>query len=149
MKIKKLQSYFKQLEGVSMLSPDEETKVGVLLVDVESDAVVATGYNGFCRGSNDDKLPKTRPAKYPYMIHAETNLICNCARHGISTNRRVLVSNLSPCTACVRVLHQAGINTVYFQKLYRDMKKSKSMGDLTLIIDPYGEFYRLTIFAGS
>jgi len=47
------------------------------------------------------------------MVHAEQNLICNCARHGISMNNCVIVCTMSPCVQCMRFLWQCGITKIY------------------------------------
>ena len=67
---------------ISQRSHDEETKVGALLINNESSAILATGYNGFVRGANDKKLPTKRPKKYEYMLHAEQNLISSVTQAG-------------------------------------------------------------------
>ena len=92
MKLKKLENYYKQALVVAEMSPDAETKVGSLLINSTTGAVLGSGYNGFARGANDDAIPNTRPEKHNYVIHSEANLIYNSARHGIvtegcSTNR--------------------------------------------------------------
>ena len=55
----------------SRKSHDSETQCGCVLV--KNKTIIATGYNGFIRGIDDFMLPNTRPAKYPFMIHAEAN----------------------------------------------------------------------------
>lgn len=105
-------------QSVAELSKDEETKVGSLLVDPKDWAIVAVGYNGFVRNAPDELLPKYRPDKYQYTIHAELNLIINCANHGISTNNKILISTHSPCKSCARLLQNAGIKMIIFSKWY-------------------------------
>ncbi len=111
----KLESYIRISESVSIDSHDAETKVGYVLVHGKTGAIIATGFNGFIRGAKDGSLPNTRPNKYPYMIHAEENLIANAVRHGISTDGCVMVGTLSPCIKCLRLLYQSGITTVFFK----------------------------------
>ena len=82
--IEKCDWYFGFAEQAAKKSPDAETKVGAVLVNNKTGAVIAMGFNGFIRGACDILLPKTRPDKYVYMVHGEVNLIANCARHGIS-----------------------------------------------------------------
>ena len=86
---------------MSEQSPDEQTKVGAVLVKNSTNAVVATGFNGYVREAPDKDLPKTRPEKYEYMIHSEANMIYNCARHGISMDDTTLVCTHSPCKNCM------------------------------------------------
>lgn len=126
----KIQNWMEQAVAVSQRSHDAETKVGAILVKNSSGAVIAQGYNGFVRGADDGNLPRVRPDKYPYMVHAEQNLIANCARHGISMDDSTLIITLSPCTSCMRLMWQAGITKVICKSLYRDVEKILDMNDL-------------------
>jgi dCMP deaminase len=119
-------------ETCALRSPDAQTKVGAVLVNNSSGAVIATGYNGFVRGAPDQLLPNTRPDKYMYIIHAEQNLICNSARHGISTNDTTLVCTHSPCTHCIRLIYNSGINCVIFKHKRPDFDLSLSAPDFQI-----------------
>lgn len=116
----KLEYWMKLAEAASSRSHDEQTKVGAVVVNNDTGAVLATGHNGFIRGADDDKLPKTRPEKYKYMVHAEENIISNCARHGVSIDNCKLVITMSPCQRCLRLMWQAGITEVICRDIYRD-----------------------------
>lgn len=107
-------------EAVSLRSHDAETKVGAILVKNDTGMVVATGHNGFVRGAPDNLLPKVRPEKYEYIVHAEENLIAHCAKSGISVDNCTLVITLSPCQKCLRLVWQAGITKVICRDVYRD-----------------------------
>lgn len=106
--------------AVSSRSHDAETKVGAILVRNDTGMVVATAHNGFARGAPDESLPKKRPEKYEYMIHAEENLIAHCAKSGIAVDDCKLIITLSPCVRCLRLMWQAGITKVICKDLYRD-----------------------------
>ena len=99
-------------ETIAKKSTDEETQVGAILVNIKTGAILASGYNGFVRHAPDDELPRVRPEKYPYMIHAEQNLICNCARHGISMDNCLVVCTMSPCIQCMRLLWRCGVKKI-------------------------------------
>jgi len=107
-------------EAASLRSHDQDTKVGAILVKNDTGMVVATGHNGFVRGAPDNKLPKTRPEKYEFMVHAEENLLAHCAKSGISVNDCSLIITLSPCQRCLRLMFQAGITRVICRDIYRD-----------------------------
>lgn len=113
-------------------SHDAETKVGAILVNNKSGAIIATGYNGFVRGANDSALPNTRPDKYEYILHAEQNLIANAARHGISMADCSLVCTLSPCKLCMRMLLNCGITKVIAKDLYKDFNDILQMKDINV-----------------
>lgn len=131
----KIAVYMDVAEAVAQRSPDAETKVGAVLVNNNTGAIIATGYNGFIRGADDDALPKHRPEKYEYMIHAEQNLISNCAKHGISTDNCTLVCTMTPCKSCVRMLLNTGISKIISKNLYRDFSEILSMNDVSIDID--------------
>lgn len=141
----KLANYMERAQAVARNSSDAETQVGSLLIKADSGAVVADAYNGFCRGTRDVLLPKTRPEKYDYMIHSEANLIANCAKHGIATDGCVLVCTLSPCKICLRLIYQCGIKTVYFKEKYRDFQDNMNMKDLSVSLYSVGEFFKIEI----
>lgn len=145
MKLNKIHNYYKQALAVAEMSPDQETKVGALLINAKTGAVLGSGFNGFVRKANDNVLPKTRPDKYPYMVHAETNMIYNCARHGISTDECFVFSTLSPCINCCRALYQSGISTVIFKDKYRDFDTQSNMLDLDLHLEVVDIFFKMTI----
>ena len=130
----KLQNWMRQAEAVSERSHDAETCVGCVLVKNDSGAIIAQGYNGFVRGANDEKLPNLRPDKYPYMVHAEQNMMANCARHGISMDNTTLIVTLSPCASCMRLMWQAGVTKVICRDLYREIEEIKKMKDLKVDI---------------
>ena len=145
MQINKLDKYFKTAEAFAQLSPDEETKVGSILVHNETNAVMGMAYNGFIRGADDSLLPTTRPFKYRYMRHSELNLICHAAGHGINTSQCFVVCTLSPCIDCLRALYQARITTVYFKDTYRDFEKSLNMSDLFILLTNVGNYTRIDL----
>ena len=146
MKFKKLDNLYKKALAAADNSPDAETKVGAILINIDSGADIASGYNGFCRGCDDDNLPNTRPEKYEIMVHAEENLIFNCARHGINTSNCFVFCTLSPCTKCTRSLYQSNIKIVYFKDEYRDFQKNCNMKDLYLKLSKIGDYTKMEIF---
>lgn len=119
-------------EQAAKRSHDAETQVGAVLVHKRTGAILATGFNGFVRGADDNLLPNTRPDKYPYMVHAEQNLIAHCARHGISMSDCYVYCTHSPCHICMRLLWQCGIEKIIVKELYRDFDTIKEMKDLDI-----------------
>jgi dCMP deaminase len=121
---------------VCQRSHDAETQVGAVLVNNASGAILATGFNGFVRGANDQVLPKHRPDKYEFILHAEENLIANCARHGISMENCMLVCTMSPCKHCMRLMVNCGITEVVCRELYKDFDEIMKMPDIKVAISP-------------
>ena len=143
-KYHKIAQFIKIAEAVSEQSPDEETKVGAVLVKNNTNAIVATGFNGYVRKAPDKILPTTRPEKYEYMIHSEANMIYNCARHGISMDDTTLICTHSPCSNCMRALWQCGVTRVACKELYTDHEQNKNLKDIGLAVRKYGQYYVLT-----
>ena len=140
----KLQTYMELAETIAKRSHDTETRVGAVLVNNNNGAILAASFNGFVRSAPDDQLPTTRPDKYCYIIHAEENIIANCARLGISMDNCTLISTMSPCTHCMRLLWQCSVTKVIAKEKYRDFEKILQMKDLRVseTVTPEG-FYEL------
>jgi dCMP deaminase len=96
----------------SRFSHDQQTKCGCVLV--KDKTALSTGYNGFIRNVDDESLPKKRPNKYPFMIHAEANAIYNCTRLGRSTLGATAYITAIPCANCLQALYQCGIKEIVF-----------------------------------
>jgi len=93
-------------------SHDAQTKCGCVLVKDKTS--ISTGYNGFIRDIDDNVLPRVRPDKYPFMIHAEANAIYNSVRLGRNTLESTAYITGPPCLACLQMLYQCGITSVKF-----------------------------------
>jgi dCMP deaminase len=141
----KILNLIRMAEVAAQASPDADTKVGSILVSKKTGSIVSTGFNGFARGVDDSAIPKTRPEKYQYVIHAESNLICNAARNGVTTDDCFVVQTHSPCVHCARLLHQCGIKTVYYKDLYRGTAEVKRLGDLQLKYTAFDEYTKIEI----
>ena len=109
--------YFLRLAKlVSSRSKDTSTKVGAVLV--RDRRIIATGYNGFPIGIDDDITERqSRPLKYSFTLHAEDNCLLQAARMGISTQGCTLYfvgfgPPTVPCTECAKAIIQAGIKRV-------------------------------------
>jgi dCMP deaminase len=102
-------------------------KYGAILVDPESNIILATGYNGYIRGGTThcggegiclrEKLKIKSGEKFEIgCIHAEENVLINAARQGVSTVGMWLFLNGEPCALCSRRMVQSGIKKVIMQK---------------------------------
>lgn len=113
--------YFLRMAHVASLrSPDEQTKVGCVIVN-EDKHIIGVGYNGFPAGTMSDNLPRTRPGKYSYMIHAEQNAISNML---LSQKNLTAYVTARPCLVCSKLLWQNGVRRI--------------------VIDPKGVVYSLS-----
>jgi len=106
--------YFMQMaELVATKSKDRSTKVGCVIVGPNHE-VRTTGYNGFCRGVNDDvDFRHEKPEKYFWTEHAERNAIFNAARNGIPLEGCTAYVTLLPCADCTRGLIQSGVKRIF------------------------------------
>lgn len=96
--------------AVSKKSPDSQTQHGCFLTDKDN-RPLGFGYNGFPRGAKDDScLPTVRPAKYPWMFHAEENAVANATSD--LTNAIAYVTG-ECCNHCLYTLWQHGVTTIY------------------------------------
>jgi dCMP deaminase len=119
------EEYFMILALVASLkSKDSSTQVGAVIVDNKTRKVISSGYNGFPRYLDDNKIPQTRPEKYLYVVHAELNAILHAERQ---LNDCTMYVSVYPCSECMKAVIQTGIKTViYLNELSGDdWQKSK------------------------
>lgn len=97
---------------ISEWSKDPSTQVGA--VAVRERRILATGYNGFPRGVAD--LPgrlANRNEKLLRTVHAEANIVAQCAKHGVSLQEAtVYIWPFLPCANCCTLLIQTGIQRI-------------------------------------
>ena len=116
MKQKYIDAHMQVAEVYAKLSIAKRLQVGC--VAVKNDTIIGIGYNGMPSGwDNDceDENFKTRPE----VLHAETNCISKIARSTNSSEGAVLFVTHAPCIDCAKIIHQSGINSVYYRNTYR------------------------------
>lgn len=97
---------------ISEWSKDPSRKVGAVIVD-DSRKIIATGYNGFPAGIEDNERYNNREEKYKYVVHAEMNSIYNACLNGVSPKGATLfVWGLPVCSECAKGIIQVGIKNV-------------------------------------
>ena len=104
-------------ESYAALSHSNRSKVGAVLV--KKQRVISVGYNGTPTGWDnccEDAVGKTKTE----VIHAESNALMFAAKYGVSTDGCSLVTTMSPCIECAKLIYQAGIVEVYYRDKYRD-----------------------------
>lgn len=112
--------FMKIMYIVASKSKDPKTKIGAVLV--KDRRIISTGYNGICKGVNDEIQERyERPDKYSWVEHGERNSIFAASKYGIATENTVLYTNGTPCTDCARAIIQAGISKVVIHKVYEDL----------------------------
>lgn len=103
---------------VATRSKDISIQVGAVVVLDKT--IISTGYNGFPRKCDDNKLSRfDRPEKYLWICNAEENAVINCSRNGISSSgATIYITPLYPCAKCTRAIIQSGIKRVVYQSLF-------------------------------
>jgi dCMP deaminase len=134
MKKKWVDAFMDTAERFSQLSSAVRLQVGAVVV--KDNRIISIGYNGMPAGWTNEcehvvDVAKTDP-RYDYnhftkelktkdeVIHAEANAIIKLARDGESGNGAILFCTHAPCIHCAKLIHGAGINTVYYRESYRD-----------------------------
>jgi dCMP deaminase len=149
MKLEKLETYMKIAHAVKEMSSDDETQVGAVMLSSEN-RIIASSFNGFLRGADDNALPRTRPGKYEFIQHAERNLLYNCAYEGIRTKDTTIICTLSPCLDCLRACYQSGVKTIIFDRLYSSCSANgfyETLADVTVVKTQIGKYTKLNMMS--
>ena len=93
----------------------ERRKVGALLV--KDKMIISDGYNGTPSGFENSCEDDNNQSK-PYVLHAEANAISKVARSGNSSDGATLYVTDSPCMECSKLIIQAGIRRVVYDREY-------------------------------
>lgn len=101
---------------VSQRSIDTSTKHGCVIVG-EDREVLSIGYNSPPRNCNDSDIPQTRPEKYNYLEHSESNGILNAARIGVSLRNSTFYITGYPCHDCIRKIINVGAKRVVYGEI--------------------------------
>jgi dCMP deaminase len=109
--------------AISRKSPDPRTKHGCVITDIDN-RPLGFGYNGFPRGADDQRLPRTPPEKYKWMFHAEENAVANCQHRPKDS---IAYVTGPPCQHCLYTLWQHGVRRVWYGPL---VHKSYTQADI-------------------
>jgi dCMP deaminase len=117
MDFKKANKYYQLAKyQAELFSKDPSKKVAAILIARDTHQILSTGYNGICRRLKESEERWSRPKKLEYVIHAESNAICNAARSGIKIENSICVVTMFPCVDCCKALIQSGIDTIVCEK---------------------------------
>jgi len=126
MKKKFLDAHMQSAEVYSKLSSAKRLQVGCVIV--KENTIIGIGYNGMPSGwdntcedvievhEDGGVVTKTKQE----VLHAETNAIAKVAKSTNSTDGATLFVTHAPCIECAKLIHQSGINSVYYRNTYRD-----------------------------
>lgn len=108
---------FSFAEIAAKRSGDTSTKVGAVFVHFVPGGgmTISKGAcNDLPEGVQDVPERRERPEKYAWVHHAESKLIAQAARQGVKTAGAVVFVTHHPCSACCKVLIDAGISEIYY-----------------------------------
>jgi dCMP deaminase len=126
MKQKFIDAHMATAEVYSRLSSAKRLQVGCVVV--KDNTIIGIGYNGMPSGWTNDcediivvhedggVVTKTKSE----VLHAETNSLAKIARSTNSSEGASLFVTHAPCIDCAKLIHQSGINSVYYRNSYRD-----------------------------
>lgn len=112
----------------SELSPDEETKVGAVVMQYSPRSKISfknlgEGRNTFPSSCSIDKhlrFPSKGSAKYPYMVHAEVNALMKALASGGDLSKSILICTLSPCVECAKMIANTSLCMVIYGDVYNE-----------------------------
>ena len=109
---------------IAKLSNCERGKVGAVIINPKSFTILADGYNGgprgmcgdFCGGDTCTRTDLGIASGDNVQIgchHAEMNALGNAGRNGVTTLDMAMITSCEPCVMCAKLIHHAGISSVY------------------------------------
>jgi dCMP deaminase len=102
------QHWLEQCEKRSLMSHDQRTKIGCVIVGPENEER-SSGSNQFPSDAARSKAGSGPNAKYQWIEHAERNAIYAAAMRGTRIQGCTLYTSLPPCIDCAKAMIQAGI----------------------------------------
>jgi dCMP deaminase len=125
MKKKYIEAHMKAAEVYAQLSSAKRLQVGCVVV--KDNTIIGIGYNGMpsgwdntCEWTVDDAKGYDTGKSKPEVLHAETNAIAKIARSTNSSDGAALFVTHAPCLECAKIIHQAGIEEVFYRNSYRN-----------------------------
>ena len=117
--------YMDIAERISKMSHARRLQVGSVLV--QNDSIISYGWNGMPAGWDNNcedevsrlALPPSLITK-PEVLHAEANCLMKVAKTTNSSLGSTLYVTHAPCIGCAKIIHQAGVKSVYYKHIYRN-----------------------------
>ena len=109
-------SYLRMAHVWAKNSYCQRRQVGALIV--KDRMIVSDGYNGTPSGFENVCEDETGNTKQ-YVLHAEANAITKVAKSNNSSEGATLYITDSPCVECSKLIIQAGISRVVYDREYR------------------------------
>lgn len=115
-------------------------------VAVRDNHVLATGYNGAPKGQThcidqgclreELNIPSGERHEICRGVHAEQNIICQAALHGVSLEGAVIYCTTQPCSICARLIVNSGIQKVIYLEGYPDEMTSDILKNM---LEPFNK----------
>jgi dCMP deaminase len=126
MKNKFINAHMEAAEVYSKLSSAKRLQVGCVIV--KDNTIIGIGYNGMPSGWTnecehaiyEEDIGHSYTKTKAEVLHAETNALAKVARSTNSSDGASLFVTHAPCLDCAKLIHQSGINSVYYRNTYRD-----------------------------
>lgn len=130
-RISKTNYYLGIAEAVSKRSTCIRRQYGAIIV--QNDEIIATGYNGSPRGSENccdigtcwrerNNIPHGTQYEACTAVHAEQNAIISASRRemigstlyliGFENGKKIPIENVNPCKICEKMISNSGITRV-------------------------------------
>jgi dCMP deaminase len=110
-------------------------QVGAILV--KDKRILSTGYNGAPSGvehcldvgclREQKNIPSGERHELCRGSHAEQNAIVQAAAYGTSIKDAILFCTNLPCSICIKMIINAGINSIFYEEGYPDSLSEKLM----------------------
>ena len=122
MKMKKevCSAYMETAKNFAKCSTAKRLKVGAIVVDPSTGAIISVGYNGMPSGMSNvceekrDGVLRTKTA----VLHAEENAIAKLARSTTSSEDSWMFVTHSPCIRCAKLIISSGIARVFYNEQF-------------------------------
>lgn len=135
--------YFMEIAGiVARRSTCIRRNIGALIV--KEKRILSTGYNGAPSGlqhcgdlgclRQEKGVASGERHELCRGLHAEQNAIIQAAYHGVSIKGGLLYSTHLPCSICVKMVINAGIDQVFYLEGYPDELATQLVAESGIIV---------------
>lgn len=103
---------------IAKRSWDSKTQVGCVIITQDNESVLAIGYNGMEKGGQNHR--DSEEPNCSGMVHAEANALLKL--NYTDPRKKKIYLTHSPCPVCARMIINAGISEVIYEKEFRDTR---------------------------
>lgn len=143
---KKLELYSNIAECIAELSNDPKKKVGCVIMSLNTDQVLSSGFNQLQHEylvNNPELLDlENRDTFLNLVTHAEVNAIKNLNTSNIHENDILIaITTLSPCVDCLKLLATNNVKTIYYMKKHKTIAEVEKLAKILNITLVYYNLY--------